>query len=144
MLRDNVNAAFHKSYLVINIVLTLIILLIFAYSLVYGVEKPNYPVGSAYTAITGEQSVSTGLSRSFSELIRFRFSSARDYNPYGLQVWLFFVIQLILRVTLTVMIIRRISINFRILVLADVLQAVSLFVVLFWPFIRFFAQQLAL
>jgi hypothetical protein len=87
-----------KPYQIVNILLASVILLIFIYSALFSPSKSNYPLHSAHTAITGAPSESTGLSRGFSSVIRFHFDQAREYNPHSVKLFLFFVIQLVMRI----------------------------------------------
>ena len=88
-------------YQIINILLAAFIVFIFAYSAVFSPEKSNHPIPSSHTFITGEETTSTGLSRGFSSIIRFQFDQAKEYNPYSIQLFLFFLIQFFLRIFLT-------------------------------------------
>ena len=68
--------------------------MIFIYSGIFSAEKENHPIKSACKTITGEPCKSTGLSRSFSEIVRFKFESAKSYNKFSIKIFLFFLIQL--------------------------------------------------
>lgn len=80
--------------------------------------------------------VSTGLSRSFSAIVRFDFSKARSYNPHGLRVFSFFALQLLMRITALVIAGHSGFSKRRKLVIADITLSGILFVMLFFPFIR--------
>ncbi|MFA8434109.1 MAG: DUF2752 domain-containing protein [Marinifilaceae bacterium] len=87
-----------KAYIKINWVLAGIILGIFLYSGLFSYEFPQHPIPSQFTKITGYPSSSTGLSRSFSAIVRGEFNEAHQLNPYGLDIFLFFLLQLIFRI----------------------------------------------
>lgn len=127
----------NRSYFVINLVFALIILLIFLYSALHNAENSNYPIISSIQLLSGETTISSGLSRSFSELIRFRFSSARSYNPHGLRIFIYFVVQFVLRISFLIQIIRKMFVHSRILIITDSVQAVVLFLFCFWPFLDY-------
>lgn len=90
-----------SSYQIINLILATFIVFIFVYSAIFSPEESNHPIPSSHTLITGERTASTGLSRGFSSVIRFQFSKARGYNPYSIQLFLFFLIQFFLRIFMT-------------------------------------------
>ena len=131
-----------KSYLIINLVFALIILIILLYSALHNPENSRYPIDSAYRVITDENTISTGLSRSFSEIMRCNFSEARNYNPYGIRIFLFFFIQLVFRITLLFITMRNIAIPVRIMIITDSVQAGVLFFICFWPFLKYFVNSI--
>lgn len=88
------------NYKIVNLTLAGIILCVFIYSGLFSPTKQNHPIPSIYTQITGEPSPSTGLSQSFSAIIRGDFSASIKHNQYGLQIFFFFAIQLIFRIGL--------------------------------------------
>jgi hypothetical protein len=86
-----------EPYHIINLCFAGIILLIFMYSGIFSADKNNYPIKSACEIIKAEPCPSSGLSRSFSEIVRLEFESARSYNEHSLNIFTFFLIQLVLR-----------------------------------------------
>jgi hypothetical protein len=103
---------------------------------VFRAEAKNYPLPSGTKILSGDTSISTGLSRSFSAIVRFNFREARSYNPYGLRIFSFFFIQFFLR--LAAIFIARHPITSqqrRLIIGTDILLSALLFVVFFWPFI---------
>lgn len=129
-----------KPYRIINLAFAAIILLAFLYAALHHPERSDYPIVSAYEAWTGESTISTGLSRSFSAIVRLDFSTAKNYNPYGLRIFTFFLIQLVFRVTLFLMSLRKGIVHYRMLIIADALQAVVLFIVCFLPFLVYWTD----
>jgi len=92
-MKQNANA-----YRIVNLLLALVVLGVFVYSLMYTPGK--HPIPSIFTDITGVETPSTGLSSAFSELVRGNLNVARSYNANVLQVFSFFVLQLLLRISL--------------------------------------------
>lgn len=45
---------------------------------------------------------SRGLTRAFSQILRFNFQEAADFNPYGLKIFFFFLIQLLSRIFINI------------------------------------------
>jgi hypothetical protein len=131
-----------NNYLIINLVFIGIIVSIIVYSFVFSAEGRQHPVPSGTQQLTGRSSPSTGLSRSFSEIVRFEFRKAREYNPYGIRIFSFFILQLLLRMTGTLLVLSTDQKNLRALIYADAVISVSLFVLCFWPFIVFLAREL--
>ena len=134
MIRINKENLF-RPYILVNLILLIIILLIFLYSIIFTSEKLNYPVKSNYTLLTGKSSISTGLSRSFSEIIRFNLDKAKAYNPYGIGIFLFFLIQLILRIGIT-FVLHFFPLKNKLILYSDIFLSLALFLFFFWPFLK--------
>lgn len=128
-------------YIFINIFLAGVILLVIAYSGIFSPVKNNYPVVCIHEKLTGIPCASCGLSHSFSLILRGRISEALQWNVYGLRVFLFFTAQLLLRVSYT-----RYYISFpenrKQLILTDSIGSSILFLLAFWPYMRWIAVQL--
>lgn len=77
-------------------------MMIFIYSGLFSAEKDNHPIPSFYEEITGKPAASSGLSRSFSEIVRGKFESARTYNQYGIPVFIFFFVQFFQRIAVSI------------------------------------------
>jgi len=122
-------------YHIINLTLAGIILLIFVYSGLFSAQKDNHPIPSFYEEITGEPTASSGLSRSFSEIVRGNFESARKYNKFGIWVFCFFLIQFVQRISISLFL-RFQKINIRKLVIMDSLFSIVLFLLCFQGLIR--------
>jgi hypothetical protein len=88
---------FNDSYQIINLIFGVIILMVFIYSGIFR-SQDSFPITSQYKLITGESTQSTGLSRAFSEILRFNFREAKNYNEYSWEVFAFFLLQLLMRV----------------------------------------------
>ena len=119
-----------KPYLIINLILAGLVLLIFIYSAVFSAEKDNHLLPSMYEEITGKTSPSSGMSRAFSEIIRGNFDQAARYNPDGIPVFAFFLVQGILRLLVSLLLLRSV---FRPgnLVIADAILSSALFLYCF-------------
>lgn len=124
-----------ESYLLINIILTGVILLVFAYSGFFSPEKDNYPVVCIHEKLTGEPCVSCGLSHSFSLILRGRISEAYEWNVYGLRVFIFFAAQLVIRVIFSIFYLKYPDTSKQ-LITYDIIISAMLFVVAFLPFIE--------
>jgi hypothetical protein len=128
-------------YLIINLIFAGIIILIIVYSFIFSAEGRNHPVPSGSDLITGQVSASSGLSRSFSEIVRFNFSEAKRYNSYGITIFSFFALQLLLRIAAILMTLHVNRKLRQVLIFTDTVLSVLLFVVLFWPFIAITVKQ---
>lgn len=122
----------NDSYLLINLIFAGIILAVLAYSLIFGGEKAH-PVPSASEFITGENTISTGLSRSFSAIVRFDFTKARIYNPYGISIFLFFLIQFFMRIGGSLL---STNPHRQTVIRLDIIISILLFLFLFRPFLK--------
>lgn len=83
-----------EPYIKVNLICAGIILLMLVYFGIFSAVNLNYPIHSMYNELVP----STGLSRSFSAILRLNFSEANTFNPYGLHLFMFFLIQLLLRI----------------------------------------------
>ena len=76
------------------------------YSGLFSPERNKYPVKCVHEQITGKPCPSCGLSHSFSYIIRGNFKSANDWNTYGMRVFLFFLLQLLMRISGIIVLLR--------------------------------------
>jgi hypothetical protein len=129
-----------EPYLLINIILTGVILLVFAYSGFFSPEKDNYPVVCVHEKLTGEPCVSCGLSHSFSLVLRGRISEAYDWNAYGFRVFIFFASQLVMRIVFSILYLKYPDTGKQ-LITYDIAISVMLFLVAFLPFLESLINQ---
>ncbi len=130
-----------EPYLIINIFFAGVILLIIAYSGIFSPSKDNYPVACIHEQLTGIQCASCGLSHSFSLIVRGRFNEASLWNIYGMRVFLFFASQLILRIVFSVYYVRYPA-TAKQLILVDSIGSGILFLIAFWPYMRWMIGSL--
>jgi hypothetical protein len=89
-----------RSYFFLNLILTGVILLIMGYSLFYSPDENRYPVPCIHEKLTGEPCPSCGLSHAFSLIVRGRIDEALVWNSQAMRVFLFFALQLVMRIAL--------------------------------------------
>jgi hypothetical protein len=130
-----------EPYITINIILAGVILLMLTYSGFFSPEKDNYPVVCIHEKLTGQPCISCGLSHSFSLVLRGRIREAKVWNPYGLRIFLFFVLEFIMRFVFSMIWIKRTDIR-REVVIYDIAGSVVIFIIAFWPFIVNIFSQL--
>jgi len=124
-----------RPYLVLNIIFAGVILLILGYSFFYSPDEERYPVPCVHEKITGEPCPSCGLSHAFSLIVRGRIDEALEWNSQSVRVFLFFAMQLVMRIVLgavsleTVRGLKRLSV-------ADAVVSSALALVAFFPFLR--------
>lgn len=123
-----------EPYHIINLCFAGIIIMIFIYSGIFSAEKENYPIKSACKTITREPCKSTGLSRSFSEIVRFKFESAKSYNKFGIKIFLFFLIQLFLRFITSLFLYYKMLTQKRLVILDSIVSS-GLYLYCFWGII---------
>jgi hypothetical protein len=128
-------------YLIINLVFAGVILAIIGYAVLFSAEEHPLPVPSGAELLYNEPVISTGLSRSFSEIVRFHFTRAQAYNPYGIRLFSFFAVQLILRMVASLVVIKSHMRYKRLTIIVDIVFSVALFLVCFWPVIAFSTRQ---
>lgn len=105
------------------------------YSGFYSPDENKYPVVCIHEKLTGEPCPSCGLSHAFSLIIRGRIDEALLWNSASLRVFLFFAVQLFMRLGLGV----RSLVTGRWLkqiVRADVLVSSAMALYAFYPFLR--------
>jgi len=124
----------NESYLIINIFFAGVILLLIAYSGFFSPEKNNYPVVCIHEKLTGEPCFSCGLSHSFSLIVRGRINEAYQWNVYGMRIFLFFVLELIIRITFSIFYLKFRETRKQ-LIITDCIGSGLLFIISFWPFI---------
>jgi hypothetical protein len=124
----------NESYLTINIIFAGVILLIIAYSGIFSPDNDNYPVVCLHQKLTGEPCFSCGLSHSFSLIVRGRIEEAYRWNIYGMQVFLFFLSQFILRVVFSIFYLKYPNTSKQ-LIITDCIGSGVIFLISFWPFI---------
>ncbi|HBF87547.1 MAG TPA: hypothetical protein DDX39_02805 [Bacteroidales bacterium] len=127
---------FSHPYLLINIIFAGVIILIFIYSGIFSAQENNHPIKCPHYELTGKQCPSCGISRSFSEIVRLKFESAQTYNQNGIGVFLFFFIQLGMRIGFGLLTIIYSS-KKRTLIFIDSFVSIILFLWTFWEFIIF-------
>lgn len=103
------------------------------YSGIFSSQK-DYPISSMYS----QNVSSTGLSRAFSEIVRFNFDKAKTYNPYAISIFLFFFYQLFLRIISSLLLIKS-KISKNNLLFTDIFISILLFL---YSFGRFIADQI--
>jgi hypothetical protein len=123
-----------ETYLIINFVLAVVILLVFAYSGIFSPDKNNYPVVCIHEKISGEPCFSCGLSHSFSLIVRGRLDEAYQWNVNGIRVFLFFVSQLLMRIVFSFYYLKD-GVNRKGLINFDIAGSILIFAIVFYPFI---------
>jgi len=125
-----------EPYFTINIVLTGVILLVMIYSIVFSPDKDDYPVTCIHEKLTGEPCVSCGLSHSFSLILRGRFNEAYQWNVYGMRVFLFFALQLIMRIAFSLFYVRFTNTRKQLMIM-DIIGSILLFLLAFRQFFSY-------
>ncbi|MDX9768999.1 MAG: hypothetical protein RBT19_01455 [Tenuifilaceae bacterium] len=127
--------AYHYVNLLIGIAFAGVIL----YSLIY--KANSHPIPALLTEATGEIPPSKGLSASFSEIVRGNFDLANAYNPFGIRIFAFFALQLLLRAffSIVVMLKRNGAVS---IILTDSIVSTLLFAYCFWPLIVYTLRQI--
>ena len=120
-------------YIITNIIFAGIILLIIVYSGIFTLDGEGYFIKSACQDNSSIYCISKGLSRSFSEIVRFNIEEARMYNKYGVSIFLFFIIQLFMRLLFSLLT-KNVK-NYRRLVNVDIFISIFLFIFTFRNFI---------
>lgn len=127
------NKEVNKSpYLLLNIIFGLIILIIFAYSAIYPPESDRHPIPCLYTLTTGENCSACGLSRGLSHMIRGQINAAAEMNIHSISVFLFFILQFLMRIGFSVALFKP-NIPANSLLTADALLSVVILLFTFIP-----------
>lgn len=89
-----------KNYFILNAIFAGVILFIMGYSAFYSPDTGQYPVPCIHEKLTGEPCPSCGLSHAFSLIVRGRVDEAMEWNSNSMRVFLFFAVQLVMRIGL--------------------------------------------
>ncbi len=116
-----------RGYQTVNIIFSVLILMVFLYSLLFP-PSGGHPVPSLYTLLTGDPSPTAGLSRSFSAIVRGDIVLARSLSPYGIPLFLFLLLQLVMRVT-ACLFLKKGYFPERKILRTDIILSVSLFLI---------------
>jgi hypothetical protein len=126
----------------VNGIFLIVILAVLAYATAFDAEHHRYPLKSGADLFGNGMAASKGLSRSFSEIVRLDFEKAERFNPYGLRIFAFFAVQLLMRTgTLCFLWFGRPK-RLQVLVVTDVLLSLIIFTFCFWPFLVLTMEQL--
>jgi hypothetical protein len=137
-LKPRISSSGLYPYRVLNWIFLSVLILILAYSASFSPENKNYIIPSGARMFTSKPVPSTGLSRSFSAIVRFRFEDARQFNPHGIRIFLFFFIQLFMRGAALVLVSRLPERSATALYYTDAILSAALFIVCFLPFLSSF------
>ncbi|MFZ2287391.1 MAG: DUF2752 domain-containing protein [Bacteroidales bacterium] len=124
-----------RPYFILNVILTGVILLIMGYSFFYSPDEERYPVPCVHEMITGEPCPSCGLSHAFSLIVRGRIDEALQWNSQSMRVFLFFALQLVMRVSLGIRTLVTVS-GLRKIAITDAAVSSAMALVAFFPFLR--------
>lgn len=115
------------SYKKINMIFIVIIMFIFFYCFIVPFLGFGFP--SSCEGMPLSYCKSRGLTRAFSQILRFNFSEAIAYNPYSIKIFLFFLIQLATRFVINKII--RLS-NLKRILTCDIFFSVVFFIFSFY------------
>ncbi len=132
---------FRDPYCTVNLIFTGLILIILAYPAIYSPDRDSYPVQCVHEQLTGQPCASCGISHSFSLIMRGRIEEAYEWNPNGMRVFLFFVLQAVMRVVFTLFCLRKGAARPQ-LIVYDITGSALMFLISFMPFIRSIASDI--
>jgi len=124
-----------EPYLLLNLIFAGVVILIVAYSGIFSPDRNDYPVVCIHQKITGEPCFSCGLSHSFSLIVRGRIHEAYQWNIFGMRVFLFFILQLALRIGFSLYYIKFTDTGKQLIIL-DSIGSGIIFLITFWPFME--------
>ncbi|NLE35907.1 MAG: DUF2752 domain-containing protein [Bacteroidales bacterium] len=130
-----------KPYFLLNIILAGVILSIMGYSLLYSPDEEKYPVPCIHEKLTGEPCPSCGMSHAFSLIVRGRLAEAMEWNNHSLRLFLFFALQLLMRISLAVVAFRTTK-NLRAITVTDAVVSSVMVLTAFWPLLGMTWQSL--
>ena len=124
-----------RPYFKINFIFTGVILFIMGYSLLFSPDEERYPVPCVHEKISGEPCPSCGLSHAFSLIVRGRIDEALEWNSQSVRVFIFFALQLVMRIALGARALMS-DRNLRIITVTDAVISSVMAVAVFYPFLR--------
>ncbi len=119
-----------EPYIKINALSAGIILTMLVYFGIFSSAGIAHPIPSMYSFSVP----STGMSRAFSSILRLNFESAKAFNPYGMHLFLFFFIQLFLRILFSIFLLYN-SLSKKLLIICDIVVSLLLFLSTFGVYI---------
>lgn len=119
-----------QSYMAINLIFATVIMAIFIYSAIYKPEENSHPIKCIHQELLGNKCPTCGMSRGFSAIVRGHIDEALIYQHNSLSVFLFFLIQLVFRVT-TIILLRKSSLSLKIISNTDLTLSLLLFLLTF-------------
>ncbi len=111
-------------------------MLVMIYSVVFSPDEDDYPVTCIHEKLTGQPCVSCGLSHSFSLILRGRVEEAYQWNVYGMRVFLFFALQLLMRIAFSLFYFRFTDTRKQ-LIIMDIIGSILLFLLAFRQFFAY-------
>lgn len=118
------------SYKKINLIFIILIMFIFFYCLL--MPFFNFGFRSSCEGMPLSYCRSRGLTRAFSQILRFNFDEAVQFNPYSLKIFFFFLMQLILRFVIN----KKINIsNLKSILIIDIAFSIGFFLFSFYNLI---------
>ena len=129
----------NEPYLLLNLIFAGVIILVIVYSGIFSPDRNDYPVVCIHEKITGEPCFSCGLSHSFSLIIRGRIQEAYEWNIFGMRVFLFFVLQLALRIGFSLYYLK-LTDSGKQLIIFDSIGSGIIFLIAFWPFLEYIVK----
>ncbi len=109
--------------------------MVMGYSLFYSPDEEKYPVPCIHEQLTGEPCPSCGMSHAFSLIVRGRLAEALEWNPHSLRLFLFFALQLLMRIILAAVAFRTTK-NLRAISVTDAVVSSVMALTAFWPLLR--------
>jgi hypothetical protein len=108
------------------------------YSAFFSPDTGNYPIVCVHEKLTGEPCPSCGMSHSFSLILQGRVDEAIEWNQFSVRVFLFFFLQLFLRLLFSVRYLKEPTVAMRnSIVNTDIIVTLAMFFLAFMPFLRF-------
>lgn len=109
--------------------------MIMGYSLFYSPDDNRYPVPCVHEKLTGEPCPSCGLSHAFSLIVRGRINEALEWNSYSIRVFIFFAVQLFMRIGLALVTVKG-NTDIRRIAVTDAAVSCVMTIAAFYPFLR--------
>ena len=124
-----------RPYFILNLIFAGVALFIMGYSLFFSPDEERYPVPCIHEKVTGEPCPSCGLSHAFSLIVRGRVDEALEWNSQSVRVFLFFTVQLVMRLALgaRALITDR---HLRLVTLSDAAISTVMTLAVFYPYLR--------
>lgn len=118
------------SYKIINSIFIFILFGVLFYSFIYPYLK--FPIKSSCEGLPINICKSRGLSRAFSDIIRFNFIKAKQHNIYSINIFLFFTYQLASRIIINFLLPK---LNNNLILFLDLTASITLFILVFLPLV---------
>jgi Protein of unknown function (DUF2752) len=119
-----------RAYAYLNYIVAGMILVIFLYAAIYHSDSNYQPIKCVHEELLGKRCPTCGLIDGFSAIIKGRFNDAQIVQPNSIKVFLFLMVQLLMR-AVALILLRKTRIPLKTILRTDVILSLLFFILAF-------------